>query len=707
VATLVFSLAHPAAAETRRAFAIEDLYRLKGVGEPAISPDGKTIVYTLTTSDLAAGKQVKNLWRIDADGGNARRLTTSDAQDSDAAYSPDGRWIGFLSTRAGESQLFLLPVDGGEPQKKTDVPGGVGEFVFSPDGKRVVFPADVYLECGADMACNRKLADAREKTKIKAHLADSLLFRHWTDWKDGKRTHLFMMDLSSAGDPRDLTPGDFDAPVFSVGGARNYAVSPDGKELAFASNHDPDQESSTNADIFTVAVDASDEALRSPTNITAKNPAWDGHPRYSPDGRAIAYRAQNVPRYESDLLRLSLYDRAARASRTLTAGFDNWVDDYVFTADGKRIVFTADVKGRTPLHELDLATGKTRTVSAQGLIDSFAVAPGGAWAVASRRQVEKPSELFRIELAAGSPEPGRRLTTHNADVEREVDIRPVEEIWVPGAGGRPVQVFIVKPHGFDAAKKYPLILNVHGGPQSQWADSFRGDWQVYPGAGYVVAFPNPHGSTGFGQDYTAAISGDWTGAVMEDIEKVTAALARQPYVDSTRMGAMGWSWGGYAMMWLEGRSTAYKALASMMGVYDLRAMHSATEEIWFPAWDLKGAPWENPALYRHDSPSEYVTSFKTPCLVITGEKDYRVPYTQSLEFFTDLQRMKVPSRLIVFEKAGHWPAWNEMALYYDAHLDWFHRYLGGAPAPWDPKDIVKGTVIAPPATPASLETTKK
>jgi dipeptidyl aminopeptidase/acylaminoacyl peptidase len=261
---------------------------------------------------------------------------------------------------------------------------------------------------------------------------------------------------------------------------------------------------------------------------------------------------------------------------------------------------------------------------------------------------------------------------------------------VPGADGKPVQVWIVKPHGFDPAKKYPLILNVHGGPQQQWSDAFRGDWQVYPGAGYVVAFPNPHGSTGFGQAYTSAISGDWAGKVMTDIDRVADALEKLPYVDRNRMGAMGWSWGGYAMMWLEGHTTRFKALASMMGVYDLRAMYSSTEEVWFPRWDLKGAPWENAALYRAQSPSEYVTAFKTPCLVITGEKDYRVPYTQSLEFFTDLQARGVPSRLIVFEKSGHWPSAFEMGLYYAAHLDWFHRWLGGPPSPWKPEDLVSG-----------------
>jgi dipeptidyl aminopeptidase/acylaminoacyl peptidase len=261
-------------------------------------------------------------------------------------------------------------------------------------------------------------------------------------------------------------------------------------------------------------------------------------------------------------------------------------------------------------------------------------------------------------------------------------------MWVKGADGKDVQVFIVKPHGFDPEKKHPLILNIHGGPQQQWTDAYRGDWQVYPGAGYVVAFPNPHGSPGRGQEYVAGITEDWDGKVMEDIDRVSDALAELDYVDENRMGAMGWSWGGYAVMWLQGHSHRFEALASMMGVYDLRTMFSSTEELWFPRWELGGAPWENDELYERASPSEYVEEFDTPCLVISGRQDYRVPYVQSVAFFTDLQERGVPSRLILFHETGHWPRWDEMALYYAAHLDWFHRYLGGAASPWDPEEMV-------------------
>jgi len=681
------------AGDAGRAFTLEDLYRVKSVGEPAISPDGKVIVYSVATNDWASKKKTVVLWRVDADGKNARALTSGDGPDEYPFFSPDGKTLAFVSHRTGEPQLFFLPLSGGEAEQKTRFPGGIADATFSRDGRFVLFTADVDPACGADAACNTKASDAREANKLKAHLADALLYRHWTDWKDGKRTHVFLLDLREpdAGKAiRDLTPGDFDSPVFSVGGGRDFDLSPDGAELAFSSNRDPDPAFSTNADVWTVSAAGDAAALAAPKNLTAANKGFDGSPRYAPDGKSLAFRRQLTPRYEADRFRIILRDRATGGERDLTPDFDFDVRDFAFSEDSSRIFFTADVKGRTPLFEITLATGAILPMSSTGTLDAWALAPSGNYAVVARRRIGSPLELWRVPFGLRGVEEGTRLTRHNEAFEKEVDVRPAEEMSVPGADGRPVQVWIVKPHGFDPAKKYPLILNVHGGPQQQWADAFRGDWQVYPGAGYVVAFPNPHGSTGFGQAYTSAISGDWTGKVMTDIEKVADALEKLPYVDKDRMGAMGWSWGGFAMMWLEGHTTRFKALASMMGVYDLRAMYSSTEEVWFPHWDLKGAPWENAALYRAQSPSEFVKNFRTPCLVITGEKDYRVPYTQSLEFFTDLQARGVPSRLVVFEKAGHWPSAFEMGLYYAAHLDWFHRWLGGPPSPWKPEDLVAG-----------------
>jgi len=282
-----------------------------------------------------------------------------------------------------------------------------------------------------------------------------------------------------------------------------------------------------------------------------------------------------------------------------------------------------------------------------------------------------------------------QLTTFNLGLENRVDIRPADTMWVAGADGIKVEVFIVKPHNFDPSKKYPLIMNVHGGPQSQWMNSFRGDWQVYPGAGYVLAYPNPHGSTGYGQEYTREISGDWGGKPFEDLMKVTDALSKLSYVDSTRMGAMGWSYGGYMMNWFQAKTKRFKCLASMMGLYDLRSMWGVTEELWFPNFDLKGQPW-NSELYKKFSPSEYVKDFATPTLIITGQLDFRVSYTQSLQYFSTLQTLGIPSRLIILKNDGHWPSTvKSMPLYYNAHLDWFHTYLGGDPAPYDVDKMVK------------------
>jgi dipeptidyl aminopeptidase/acylaminoacyl peptidase len=325
-------------------------------------------------------------------------------------------------------------------------------------------------------------------------------------------------------------------------------------------------------------------------------------------------------------------------------------------------------------------------------IDAFTLSHDGKRAYAARRSVGEPGELWSLDLEnAAAP---LRLTRHNAALEREVDIRSAESFWVEGADGRRIQVFVVKPHGFDPSKRYPLILNVHGGPQGMWADSFRGDWQVYPGAGYVVAFANPHGSIGQGQSFTEEISLDWGGKIFKDLMQVTDALERLPYVDPERMGAMGWSFGGYMMMWFQGHTDRFKVLASMMGAYDTTALYLTTEELWWPEWDLGGRPWDSKH-YAKWNPAASVEEFDTPMLLVTGELDFRIPYTQSLMAFTALRRRGVPARLVVLPRAGHWPSWYEMALYYTAHLDWFHRYLGGEPAPWSVEDFAANAVFDP------------
>jgi dipeptidyl aminopeptidase/acylaminoacyl peptidase len=681
--TTLLSHAYPgdASAQTgsRKPFTIAHLYDIRDVSDPRCSPDGSRIAFVVREDDLAAGTSNSDIYLRTRDGKRMVRMTADPASDSSPRWSPDGSQLLFISTRSGSAQAWVMPADGGEPRQVTTFEQGVSNIAWMPDGTSFLFSSRVYPECGADNECNKKIAREAASGPIKAHLADNLLFRHWDSWREGRRTHIFRGDLAT-GAITDLTPGPFDTPSFSTDGG-GFEVSPDGKELCFTSNRDTNEAETTNKDLWVVPA-----AGGTPVNITDSNEAYDGDPAYSPDGRFIAYRVQAIPTFEADRFRIALYDRSTRRSRVLTDGFDNWVNAVQWSPDSRAIYFTADVEGHVPLYRLDISSGAIVQVLDAGTIDQFALTPDAREVFVVRRSVGEPRELWS---AGSSGQNLTQVTTFNKALQDSVDIRPAEEMWIPSPTGTSIHTFIVKPHGFDPGRKYPLILNVHGGPQTQWGDAFRGDWQVYPGAGYIVAFPNPHGSTGYGQEFTAAISKDWGGKVYQDVMAVADSLARLPWVDADRMGAMGWSYGGYMMMWMEGHTTRFKALAAMMGLYNLKAFHGATEELWFPEWDLGGVPWES-GLYEKWSPNLHVREFATPCLVITGQRDFRVPYTQSLEFFTDLQRLRIPSRLIVFQNDGHWPSHvKSMPLYYNAHLEWFADYLGGGKAPYNSEESVK------------------
>jgi dipeptidyl aminopeptidase/acylaminoacyl peptidase len=686
---LLFLALTPALAR-KRAFEIADFYDTAFVGAPRLSPDGGKAVVTVQRYELTQGKSWSEVWLMNTDGSGSRQMTFGQNRDFNPVFSPDGKLILFTSLRTGESQFFVMPVDGGEARQLTNFSQGLGDPAWSPDGKWIAATSEVYPECGADSDCNAKIRKTWEEGRLKAHLADSLLYRHWTSWADGKANHIMLLDAQSGEVVRDLTPGSWTSPIFSLGGERGYAFSPDSKELCFVSNRETDQASTTNADLWITPLEG-ELTEQTAVNVTAANAGWDGSPLYSPDGRYIAFRSQATAGYESDLLRIALYDRRAKTTRYLTdrKNFDNWVTEVAWTPDSKTILFQADFQGRNPLYRLDVETGKISPVLTDGTIGGWEFTPDGTSVVYSRRTVADPPEIFRAAADGGER---RQLTRFNQELVERVDIRPAEEMWFQGAGNYKVHTFVIKPHDFDPSKTYPLILNVHGGPQQQWMDSYRGDWQVYPGKGYIVAFANPTGSNGYGQDFVDAIACDWGGRVYEDLMRVADGLEALPYVDKSRMGAMGWSYGGYMTMWFAGHTDRFKTLAAMMGVYNLPAMYGATEELWFMEKDLCGQPWNSDS-YRKWSPSEYVESFKTPTLVVTGELDYRVPYTQSLEFFTALQKMNVPSRLVVFPQAGHWPGWYEMAFYYNVHLDWFHRWLGGGEAPWDVEKFLRNQVF--------------
>lgn len=676
LAVLLGALVATGANAQKRAFTIPDLYRVQYAAGPTVSAKGQ-LAYYVSSSDLKSQTSKTTLY-ID-------HQPLEGIRGFAPQWSADGSKLYYSAVADDGLQVFAYDLQTRQSRQLTHYALGANGAVVSPDGNLIAFAAEVWPAIGgADGKANAEANARKAKAPVQAHLADKLLFRHWTDYTDGKFWHIIIYNIAK-DTYTDVTPGEFHSPTFSPSGPEGFTFSPDSKELCYLSNHDPHPEASTNADLWVVPVEGG-----TARNLTADNKAWDGSPQYSPDGRYIAYRFQTVPGYESDRFRLAVIDRRTGAKTVLTEAFDNWVDAYKWTPDSKAICFLGEERGYEPLFKVTLASKKIEKIVGDRAIGSFDLDGKGNFYY-TYSSTGKPTALYRATPSRkGLRE--RQLTHFNDALEQDVDIRPAEELWVEGANGDSVEVFVVKPHGFEPGKKYPLVINVHGGPQMQWMNSFRGDWQVYPGAGYVVAYPNPHGSTGYGQQFCRDISQDWGGKPFVDVMKVTDALARLDYVDSTRMAAMGWSYGGFFMNWLQGHTKRFKCLASMMGLYDMPSMWGTTEELWFPNFEMDGQPW-NSDLYQKWSPSNYVRNFATPTLIITGERDYRVSYTQSLQYFSTLQTLGIPSRLIVFKNDGHWPSTlRSMPLYYNAHLEWFHKYLGGAPAPWKSEDMVNGTM---------------
>jgi dipeptidyl aminopeptidase/acylaminoacyl peptidase len=636
--------------------------------DPQISPDGSRIAFVVTVPDAKTNRSNTDIWIMPIGGGPATRLTNSDAADYHPRWSPDGRTIAFVSTRGGSAQIWTIPVNGGEAARLTNISTGASDPEWSPDGSKIAFYSFVYPDCAND-SCNASREAAADKDPVKAKVIDELLFRHWNAWKDGHRNHLFVADAAT-GRFEDLTAGrDHDYPPFPFGGSADYAWSSDGKEICVDAKEAAMEAISTNTDLFTI-----NTATRAVKKITT-NEAADEMPAYSRDGRWIAYRSQQVPGFESDRWRLMLYDRATGERRSLTENFDRWVTGFVWAPDSRSIYLTAGDEGHEAIYALELASGKMTKLLGKSNNISPVVSRDGKTIVFTRSSFDYPPSVWAM---ARDGKNLRRLSHVNDEAFANIQMNTAEEVRYAGALGATIQAFLIKPPGFDPAKKWPAIMLVHGGPQSSFIDSWYTNWnaQTFAAAGYVIFIPNFHGGDGFGQAFVNEISGDWGGAAFEDIMKGVDYVAGLPYVDPGRIGAAGASFGGYMINWIAGHTDRFACLISMEGTYNTTSMYGTTEELWFPEREFHGTPWDNQAFYDKWSPHLSAKNFKTPCLVVHNQLDYRLELGEGLQMFTALQRQGIPSRFLYFPDEGHWilkPGNN--AFYYRQFLGWMDQYL--------------------------------
>jgi dipeptidyl aminopeptidase/acylaminoacyl peptidase len=744
------------ASAQKRPFTFEDMMSLKRVGDPVISPDGKWVAFSAVEVNLAENTRKSHLWVVPLAGGDSRRIADDKAGESRPRFTPDGKRLSFLSAKDGGTQVWVQDFDAatgaltGEARKITSISTEADGQTWSPDGKWLLFTSSVYPECNAGVspatansgravagetpalpsfdACNKQKDEEQAKSKVKARVFRHLLYRHWTAYTGDKRTHIFIQAVSEPtsantgqtwGTARDLTPGDHDAPPFSLGGADDYAFSPDSQEVAYVTNLDEVEATSTNKDIFVVPV-----AGGTPKKIST-SPGSDGSPRYSPDGKYIAWLMQETPGYESDRFQLVLFDRKTGQITSLTRDFDKWVGSFAWAASPQvkgtvrvydRIYISAEETGGSPIFLVpvphpgivDRSTGTATTLSdtatqewfarnkvqtapsIQRLIsghnDDVTVVDNGTL-LFSRVSAQAPTELFTADLTTVSAcsdgrcdsHESKQLTHLNDSVLSQISMSPLESFWFTGAAKAKVQGFLVKPPNFNAKQKYPVKFLIHGGPEGAWGDSWTYRWnaELFAANGYVVVMINPTGSTGYGQAFTQAIQNDWGGRPYEDLMKgLDYALAHYPYMDGNRVCAMGASYGGYMANWVLGHTTRFKCIVSHDGIFNTIAAYGDTEELWFPEWEFKGTPWTSKAIYDKWSPSNYVKNFKTPTLVVHSQLDYRLDVSEGFQLFTALQKMKVPSKMLYFPDEGHWILKPQNSqLWYKTVNDWVDQWV--------------------------------
>ncbi len=663
-------------------FSVHDMLAMDRIGDPHVSPDGHRIVFSRRSTDLEANRGRTDLWLVDTDGRNLRRLTSHPAGEWNARWASDGKTIWFLTSRSGSAQVWRIPVDGGEAEQFTDQPLDVGSLAVSPTGAHIAVSMEVFPDSDTP-ADTRKRLDEIEAKKSSGLVYDAIFVRHWDTWKDGRRAHVFVIPTTGEdnAEPIDVMKGmDADCPTKPFGGPEDYTFAPDGRAVVFTARDVGAEEPwSTDFDLYAAALDGSDRAC-----ITTANQAWDASPVFSPDGRWLAHLAMKRPRYEADRFRIVLrpwggFPWAQKpptesSPRVLTEEWDHSPGSITWSADGKTILATASNVGQRSLFAIDVQTGAAKTLVQQGNVGGVGIA--GDRVVYGMDNLKSPVELYWTQLDGSA---GGSITNLNSEEVSAAKMGDYEQFKFRGWNNETVYGYVVKPVDFDPSKKYPVAFLIHGGPQGSFGNHFHYRWnpQAYAGAGYAAVMVDFHGSTGYGQAFCDSIRGDWGGKPLEDLKKGLAfALNKYPWMDGDRVGALGASFGGYMINWIAGNwPDRFRCLINHDGNLDERMAYYDTEELWFPEWDHEGTPWDNPIGYEKHNPINFVKNWKTPMLVVHGALDYRVVDTQGISTFTALQRRGIPSKLLYFPDENHWvltPA--NSILWHDTVIGWLDRW---------------------------------
>ncbi len=649
----------------------EDMFGMGRVADPHISPDGKWVAYTVTYYDLKKNSGNSDIYLVSTDGKTTRQLTFSEKSDFSPRWSPSGDELAFISTRDGSAQIYVLNLKGGEAVKVTDIPTNVNSFTWSPDGNYFAVATDVLPEAQSPQGSVDLEKEMNEKKIGEGREIHHLLYRHWDAWRDGKYSHVILVQRDGKF-VRDLTPGATDTPPIALGSDHDFVFSPDGKTLSFVKNPDPIVAISTNNDVWTTPVDRAEAQ-----QVTTRK-GNDNGPRYSPDGKYLAYMSMATPGFEADQQNLMLVNLQDGSKTNLTESLDRSVSDFVWSPDSRKIYFFVPNHGSHTIYAVDIKTAKRTILLAGNFINAIDISPDGKYLVVSRQAVNYPTELYKLDIRKKEL---TQLTFTNQERLAGLEMNPLESYWFTGANNDSIQLFMVKPPQFDPNKKYPMLCLIHGGPQGEWSDDFHYRWnaEMFASPGYVVIMINFHGSRGYGQAFCNAVSKDWGGAPYEDIMTGTRWAAEKfPFVDKNRIGAAGASYGGFMINWIEGHNDEglFKTLVCHDGVYEQVSMFGSTEELWFPTWEFNGYPWQKGSLYEKWNPANFVDHFKTPMLIVHGEWDFRIPYTQAMQLFTALQLKGVDSKLLLYPNETHFVVkpkdanqwWNNV-------YGWLGKYL--------------------------------